>query len=466
MTHAAVQTADGFEKFMVKVTENSATVGFGSGGTAVVTSAPTALGGTSGWTMAEKWGVGKLASGSAAVGQVGEVALAGGKVPVTLASTVSKAGALKAFGKAVGALAGGPLGLALFAVPAVMEAMQAAGVSSNIDPNTGYHKPAAPFKKSLSIDGYTWWANKGTPYQAQAGTACAAARQSFELSVQLYGSVYKFRQCEESGISLVAKDNPNFIAYMSAVRETSTTLETREANWDEVRPDFESADFDLASLVKAQLDAREKAQKNGIVPWPTDVESTKVTGPATIPPITETETTTRTVVGPDGITRTEEVTKTTTTTRPVTYTDEGVKVQPSATTTTTTKLTNPDGSSTTTTDTETTTKDTDKPASEDKETDLCVLHPEIIACAKLGDAPDAEQLPKAEKTVTFTPVAFQSNATCPAGVPIDYTLFGRSAHYVIPFEPLCNAASTYIRPLLLLAAALVAAGIFVGGLKA
>ena len=216
--------------------------------------------------------------------------------------------------------------------------------------------------------------------------------------------------CAESGALVKNKYGSQFSIPATPIPTQSN--EYRYGNWDTFRPEFESADFPLAPLVQAQLDAKKRAEQNGIdFPWGLDVETT-VTGPASLPTVTETKKTTRTVVGPDGISREVTETETKTTARPVTYGPDGVKITPQETTTTKTDTKNPDGSVTSTTDTKTTETDTDKPAED--ESDLCAKYPDILACAKPElDTPDGE-LPKETKTITYQEENLFGGGSCPA----------------------------------------------------
>jgi Neisseria meningitidis TspB protein len=99
----------------------------------------------------------------------------------------------------------------------------------------------------------------------------------------------------------------------------------------------------------------------------------------------------------------------------------------------------------------------------DKDPGLCALFPDILACEKLGEAPDAPELDNENKE---TPLTRQdgfgaSNGSCPADKQI--TL---SAGLVLkmPFTLICDFASK-IRPLVLAFASLAAAFIFVGAMK-
>lgn len=153
--------------------------------------------------------------------------------------------------------------------------------------------------------------------------------------------------------------------------------------------------------------------------------------------------TSTTTTNPDGTTRTE----TKTPSYSYTYSPSSVTYN-----TTVTTVINNAGNITTTT---TTTDNTPKQDPEDQ----CVKNPDTLGCAKFGEAPEGE-VPKTEKPITYAPVPF-AGGSCPASVP--WSAFGRS--YAFEFTPLCDAASTWVRGVVLLVATVLGAFIFVGGLK-
>lgn len=105
------------------------------------------------------------------------------------------------------------------------------------------------------------------------------------------------------------------------------------------------------------------------------------------------------------------------------------------------------------------------PKTEVEMKDPCTDNPTRLGCIDAGEPPSAEKLPARNEAVTITPVPFQTNATCPDGVPIDYTILGHAYHHVLAYTPMCDASTNYIRPVMLILAALIAAWVFVGGLK-
>lgn len=93
--------------------------------------------------------------------------------------------------------------------------------------------------------------------------------------------------------------------------------------------------------------------------------------------------------------------------------------------------------------------------------DLCKDHPDVLACVKLGEAqvdpPTPQQVP-----FSINSVGMPDASGCPA--PLPFTVAGHT--YAITWDPVCNAASTYARPVMLVCAVALAAFVFIGGLKA
>lgn len=418
--NAAVQTATGFDSFMTKVTGNSATVGFGSNGIPVVTKASASLGGTSGWSTASNFGIGRTATG-VAIGQSAEIGLASGRVPLTLASNVSKAAALAGMGRMIGALI--PVGnaaLGLYLLGNQLDEMYAKGnVKVNVG-SDGKVDEVNPFKyneqECSAGKCYVFRVSGVSPpvdtWSISPQAACDAAKGHTLYGAPIVGS----GECTFMplvGKVILARGN-------GSTYENGIILDQLEApdsglekygNWATVRPKFESADFDVQKLVQAQLDAKKRSEKNGFLDWGLEVETTAMSGPAKLDDVVETNKITKLVTGADGITREVMETKTTTTQRPVSYTEDGVQIQPTEITTTKTETKNPDGSVDTKTDTETKETTTNKDQS-----DLCKDHPDILACAKVElDVPD-DDIPKANKQITYQDENPFGTGSCPANL--------------------------------------------------
>lgn len=90
--------------------------------------------------------------------------------------------------------------------------------------------------------------------------------------------------------------------------------------------------------------------------------------------------------------------------------------------------------------------------------DLCQAHPEILACAELGKAPDAESLEEKTKDVNVTPMSgWGGGGTCPSAKVVHVA--GRDVP--IPFDLVCDFMSG-LKPIILALAWLSAAMILIG----
>lgn len=105
---------------------------------------------------------------------------------------------------------------------------------------------------------------------------------------------------------------------------------------------------------------------------------------------------------------------------------------------------------------------TPNPAPE-KDPGLCALFPDILACEKLGDAPEQPELDNKDVNVTVTPASGfgAENGTCPSDKNI--TIY-HGLQIAIPWAPLCDVANKF-RPLILALAWFSAAYIVVGAAR-
>lgn len=95
----------------------------------------------------------------------------------------------------------------------------------------------------------------------------------------------------------------------------------------------------------------------------------------------------------------------------------------------------------------------------------CESNPDSVGCMPVGSAPNAEQLPKRTENISFVPKVFQSNTACPAPIPFQADIVNYHFAYEFSWQPYCDGLNTYVRPLILLFAALMAAYAFAGGMK-
>lgn len=94
------------------------------------------------------------------------------------------------------------------------------------------------------------------------------------------------------------------------------------------------------------------------------------------------------------------------------------------------------------------------------EVDPCELNPDRAGCIPLGDA-DQTNPTSTARTITGDFNSFNISGQCPA----DKTFSVAGMTQTIQMAPVCNAATNYIKPFLLLMASVTAYMIFVGGLR-
>lgn len=101
------------------------------------------------------------------------------------------------------------------------------------------------------------------------------------------------------------------------------------------------------------------------------------------------------------------------------------------------------------------------PNEDDKETDVCRLHPTSAGCAELGQAPAGEPLKRLPNyAMTVTAAAFASGSGCPSPIPL--TVFGKT--YSVSYSSLC-AGLAALKNLFLAMAAVMAAWIIADSFK-
>lgn len=161
---------------------------------------------------------------------------------------------------------------------------------------------------------------------------------------------------------------------------------------------------------------------------------TEASGPSSAPG--RTTTTTR----PDGSTTT------TTSSTTISYDENNINI----TNNTTTVTRGPNGE---VTDTSTTTESGDTPEKPQEEpTDLCKDHPDILACKKLEE-PEAADIPKRSEEISLQQGSTFSGGGCVPDLVVQ--VFGRSVTVLSMATP-CGWITSYMRPLILLLAAMSA----------
>lgn len=451
-----------FEWMQRQTTGNTTQAGMNIGGARVAASPING----SGWQRAGNYGVNNQINPSGLTfGASLEIPNGGQKINAQWRGFASKAAVADGVGILFrnAARLTGPLGLAVIAADFV-NALDSPLFKLNDRPST---KDEKPFIVPEVLGGYWWKGGSGScefPTAMEAIRCAIAAANGISTGTLSSCELLSITQTQASGRCTYTPTGGSLTAAASSILKTS--FGEKEANWDEARPTFESMNPLPSEVSQKMIDwARKQDGQNGIEPFKIMVDPLGLTGPSSFPPTTVEDKKTSTRTGADGRPETVETTTRKTTETGVTYDGDKVKVTPKETTTTTTKVTDADGNVRETTETDTK-ETTDNTVPKEETPDLCEKNPDIIACQKLGEPPDPEQLPKDTKDVTFTPVPFASSAACPAPLGVNWGFAGQTFAYEIAYTPLCNALADWVRPLLLLAAALFSVHVFTGGLKA
>lgn len=424
VAHAA--TADvPFTSFMQRVTGNSTTVGFSGSGAPVAARAPTALGGTSGWTYGSNFGVSAGTSGGYRLATAGDIAVGKNTVPVNLVGQASKAAAARSVAKtfmAIGRAGAGPIGLML-AVPAILDYLSPNGVGKNPDQSD----PQKPFLLMARVDYTDYWVTpdlKSSSHQAACSSFASANKVTFASSSPGHCTTKSYNQVQGQWYEQQYGMNSG----------TTQGFQELPASLSDIEPYLveEIAPAKLPSFIDETERFRRLYPDAGIEPFKLEMDQgEKLSGPATLPasqPVVKTTTTPRT----DGGTVT---TTTTTTTEPkLTYSDSKVTATDRTTTTTVINTCTGDGSCTTTSNTNAPDVE-EKPAEES--TDQCKLNPDSLACAE-ADTPEGE-IPKSQADVTYTPEDPFGGGACPADLTASLGSIGRTVK-VWDWQKTCSLA--------------------------
>lgn len=406
----------GFKRFMATTTGSNVTIGFGSTGVPVVATSSPGLPTGNGWTQAGNFGVSQQGD-RVAFGTTGKIDLpGGGKLAANVQALATRPSVGKAAAKFLVQLSG-PLSLGI----AGYELIKALGLKSEpkaeggnrILQNTGGCSGGVGYVASLYGGGYP------------SGVRCSeesAANDTFDQvkavqsSCTFYGDpcTWSLSNLGGGAFSIIR----NGYSYL-----TIYTGQTAAPSGDPV----EVSESQLADMIAQSMGAPTgdtartvaEAVKKGLL---VDLEKASVTAQPSQPDMatkTKVEITVKfepapTATDPNAV-RKIETTTTTKTVPSASILGDTVTSSPQVVVDTSTKTTEPDGSQSTKTSTSVTSSTSDSdPAPPD--TDLCKLHPEILACAGL-DTP-TEQVPKANREVTYTPEAIGNAGSCPADVSI------------------------------------------------
>lgn len=431
-----------FDAFMGKVVGNNTTVTFGTGGTPIATSSA---------------GLGTPTIGNMAAVKSGKAVDIVGNVKAPLGNTAKTVGAIArapitraAFVRGVGAVVGGPAGLALgLAAPLVIDWLAKGKVTVNGDPTDPDH----PFMVQKVDTG--WTCNVAVNYPPPPGLPAIGSSSNVGCGVNPAGTVtLSFVATGTSGGTCkVGNSCSPSVVYKNWATTRGDSIGWQPASLDDVVMYMDKPEApELTPAIVEQA-----VVKAGIDPFGAQSPSVTVTGPASVPGASTTTSTqvrvmpgTSTEAAPGYTGDTQPGTRTTVTTDKHNVGYSGNVVNYNTTTTTTTTVTNNvTGSSSTTTGQTTTDNDSD---AEDKP-DLCQLHPDILACAKVeADTPTGD-IPKTSKTITYLEENAFGGGSCPADVYVNVN--GQSVR-AFDWGQSCSYIATYLRPLILLFGAITA----------
>lgn len=429
-----------FQAFMGTVAGNNTSIAFGAGGKVLATSAASGAG----WVTAGNMGVAAAATpalGMLVKGTAMVEAAPGVMVPVVAASGVTGANlwaGLKAASAIGASLVGGPWGVAFLGAGAVLDWMTRAGVRPNPDGSGTLQRSDPTVCTVAPCYNYKDVADMNPPNNTlfpSLDAACSAYVANYSARFPADGAQYLGTGgTPGSPLCRLLILGTNYTYAPSPVSVPPSSATWLPASMDDIAPYMQA-----------------------VQPSPNVVQQILNTG-ATLQTEPVTVTAPSTVVGPTTTTQNADGTKTVTTTT-YNFSTAGDTITNTGPTTTTTTY-NADNSVKSTSTSTTAPGPNDQPAQTD-----CDKFPDNVACTKLGTPPLAERLPSSPVAISLTPSVFTSSAGCPADivVPVHVGPFSQSA--TISFSGLCNAASTYVYPLVMLIGAALAGFIFVGGLK-
>jgi hypothetical protein len=400
-------------------------------------------------------------------------------VPVSLAANVGKASITRAV---MGAL-GGPLGGAVAVAAAVAPMLPRYHLcpAGSADVAAFYCRDAdAPLGAPPA---FAYYVNVGNgKYGATGDAACSAYYASLGTS---FSGTYAGFTTDGGGaavnqgiagfcsiyVGTTFVKNHNQVIWVSCaggmasnpacsgqpLPETLTKPQVEQTLQEKMTEDYNRNRQLYEALKKDQADAIAGGR-----PWP-DTMNPVETGTGvvvTAPPVTTPErtTSTKTRTLPSGETETETKKEVTTITPETTGTTVGdSKTIYRTSTVITTTITN-----NTTNITNTSTETVADEVPEEPPPNECPPNTTLAKCSNLGQIPEKEVIPSQDVPVTYTPVSFQSSASCPSG--IGYSLGSMGGSKVISYQPMCDWLSA-IRPLFLALGALACAWIFMESLK-
>lgn len=341
------------------------------------------------------------------------------------------------------AIAGGPVGVGLtvlMTAPAIIDWLNQKGVTATTSPNSSpvFSKVDNTVCTVAPCNQYRYgaplpWANtreaacsvlatqgNGIYFNAQSATGRMEGGSCYLTFVQEGGQT--------------SQSSP--MGFQSQPIEPVTNPSPKIMTIEQIRAEMENIPV-MLPVINAILDA------GGSLPIAYAPGGT--TGPASVNAVPVVSTT----VGPNDTTVTTSTTKTnldySTGTSPTTGT-QVPKVTGTTTTTTVTNVTNNITGETTTSSNTTNNPAPQPDPNTEEQKDECEAHPNRAGCADL-DTPDGE-IPKTEKTVSYTPQTPFGGGSCPADKY--QTLHTGQVLKVVDWATPCGYIADYVRPVLIL----------------
>ena len=392
----------------------------------------TPLPGNPGWYRGGNAPGASTSPGMMTMGHNGDVFFAGDKYPFQAAYKVPKS----AIVDSLGILCKNPvicLGLH-FAAPSITAWLSKGGVSINPDesdyPDKPFlikgDKPGTLYRiNDTSVPADTGW----------VGSRATACTKYVEIRGGVEGPDFTFHDPNVVGdqckFSMRRYGQPYANTGISIDEKTSNGVEDLPASMDDIAPYMDAPEVP-GEVIRDLLD------RGADITLPS---APTVTGPSSIPGKRETKN------NPDG-----SVTTTTTTNN---YRTEGNRISHVNTVTVTQTCTGDGACSPATT---TTTEDPKEPEQSD-----CEKNPDATRCKDIDlDTPDGE-IPKAEKSVTYTPESLFGGGSCPANKVM--TVHTGQQLTVWNWDSSCGYITGYMRPIVLVLCGFAAFAIVAGGTK-
>lgn len=404
-----------YQRFVTQYGGNSASMFYGVGGTVL----PSASG------LAQHASVAGLSPTAGEVSRFAALNSKYGQVPFKVSQTIT----LPRLAKGIAAVAGGPLGIGLLALPAVMDWMAAANITP--DGSGGFSGPTGAYQCRVQAGNGVWSVFKDS---------CTAAAQSVQHYYAQPPSVVcsePVGPCQINGYALTVSSAPlsgtqTFTAAqiepaLSSVPRTASQIEAILAQgieYPEIQPDpvdwVRIDPINPADFIKSPTKTDKKTTTNADGSTIEETKSCWLKG----------------TVQTGASLKLTEVCNTDTVTK-----------SPTGTVT---------GTTTATTDSESADAATPK-----DEGGLCDTLIGKLICTDLGDAPN-DEIPKTTKDLSYTPEVLFGSGTCPADKVVNLGAFTL---------PLTNMAQTcgwladFVKPLAILLATFSATLIVIGAPK-